>query len=83
MKNVELCVTGISLLDRMFLSELCQGFVMMWSSQLGEAVLLSEEACKNRSLLSDAAVIMPRLTPDKQTNPTQLHRLHLASSHSG
>lgn len=56
---------------------------MMWSSQLGEAVPLSEEACKNRSLLSDAAVIMPRPTPDKQTSPTQLHRLHLASSHSG
>lgn len=41
---------------------------MMWSSLFGGAVPLSEEACKNRSLLSDAAVLMPRVTPHKQTN---------------
>lgn len=44
-------------------------------------MLLSEEACENRSLLSDAAVFMPHLTPLKQTDQRQLHRLHLASSH--
>lgn len=61
-KKVELLFTNISLSGRVFLSELCQGFPVMWCSQLGEAVLLSEEACENRSLLSDAVVFMPRLT---------------------
>lgn len=56
---------------------------MVRGSPLREAVLLSEEACENRSLLSDVDVFMPRLTSDKQTNQRQQHRLHLASSHSG
>lgn len=80
-KKVELLFTNMSLSGRTLLSELCQDLPMMWCSQLGEAASLSEEACKNRSLLSDAAVFMPRLSPDKQTNHRQLQRLHLASSH--
>ena len=58
---------NISLWGRAFLSELYQGFSVMWCSQLPEAVLLSVEACENRSLLFDAVVFMPRPTSDKQT----------------